>query len=39
MYDVGSKIESYLKKQYDEDFITIDPDNKIKPDLTIIHER
>ena len=39
MYDVGSIIESYLKKQFDEDFITIDPDKKIKPDISIILER
>jgi hypothetical protein len=39
MYDVALKIENLLKKQFDEDFITIDPDKKIIPQLSIINEK
>jgi hypothetical protein len=39
MYDAALKIDNFLKKQFDEGFITLDPAKKIIPNMSIIQEK
>ncbi len=39
MFDVSFKIEKFLKKQFEEEFITLNPETKVTSQISIIQDK